>query len=174
MSVLYLVCLIASLVDAIKISEIQGTKWISPYKNDIVHDIRGVVTAIDTNRGFYMQDPYPDQDHRTSEGIYVFEKNMTLPKNLAIGSYVSIESARAVEFKFRARTNDANSITELKEVRGIQILKEDVPSITPFLLGEKETPTELIYAPNPFERDSVSIQVEEESTDLDLSYFFYS
>ena len=54
-----------------KISEIQGAGHLSPLKNRPVYNVHGIVTAI-RGDGFYMQDPDPDDDIATSEGIFVY------------------------------------------------------------------------------------------------------
>jgi predicted extracellular nuclease len=53
------------------ISKIQGAGHISPYRNQNVSDVEGVVTVTSFD-GFYMQSIAPDDDPATSEGIFVF------------------------------------------------------------------------------------------------------
>lgn len=53
------------------ISEIQGAGHVSPLKNRPVYNVHGIVTAIRAD-GFYMQDPDPDEDPATSEGVFVY------------------------------------------------------------------------------------------------------
>jgi uncharacterized protein len=55
----------------LRIHEIQGTSHKSPHVGDRVSKVPGIVTAVGPS-GFWMQDPKPDDDVRTSEGIYVF------------------------------------------------------------------------------------------------------
>jgi VCBS repeat-containing protein len=52
------------------IHDIQGAGHTSPVVGQPVITT-GIVTAVDTN-GFYLQDPNPDADDATSEGIFVF------------------------------------------------------------------------------------------------------
>ncbi|MCC8434780.1 chitobiase/beta-hexosaminidase C-terminal domain-containing protein [Brevibacillus sp. M2.1A] len=63
--------------DNIRIHDIQGTSHRSPMTDGTVTNIPGIVTAIVKSgsnvQGFYMQDPQPDADPFTSEGIYVYE-----------------------------------------------------------------------------------------------------
>ncbi|MHC5925414.1 CARDB domain-containing protein, partial [Nostoc sp.] len=54
-----------------RIHDIQGASHISPLNGQKVADVAGIVTALKSN-GFYLQDPNPDNDDRTSEGIFVF------------------------------------------------------------------------------------------------------
>lgn len=58
-----------------RLHDIQGSTRISPYAGEHVTDVPGVVTAVrgfGKARGFWMQDPKPDRDPATSEGIFVF------------------------------------------------------------------------------------------------------
>src|SRR4051812_1835539 len=58
-------------VQGLKIHDIQGGQHISPYAARIVSGVPGVVTT-SVGNGFYIQDPSPDSDERTSEGVFVF------------------------------------------------------------------------------------------------------
>lgn len=53
------------------IASIQGAAHISPFRNQPVSDVGGVVTVVHSD-GFYMQSIAPDNDPSTSEGIFVF------------------------------------------------------------------------------------------------------
>jgi predicted extracellular nuclease len=53
-----------------RIHEIQGAGFLSPLVNQNVTAVPGIVTAT-TQNGFFMQDPNPDDDPATSEGIFV-------------------------------------------------------------------------------------------------------
>ncbi len=55
----------------IRIRDIQGASHTSPYLGQSVSNVAGIVTAVRSN-GFYLQDPDPDADDATSEGIFVF------------------------------------------------------------------------------------------------------
>jgi predicted extracellular nuclease len=54
-----------------RIHDIQGTSHVSPLSGKSVTGVPGVVTAKD-GTGFWVQDPQPDADPATSEGIYVY------------------------------------------------------------------------------------------------------
>ena len=59
-------------VAGLRIHDIQGASHVSPYRGALVaRACPGVVTARRTN-GFFIQDPQPDGDERTSEGVFVF------------------------------------------------------------------------------------------------------
>ena len=56
------------------IHDIQGSGWLSPDKGQTVTNVPGVVTAVRTSgtRGFWFQDPDPDDNPATSEGLFVY------------------------------------------------------------------------------------------------------
>jgi predicted extracellular nuclease len=53
------------------IDQIQGAAILSPYAGQAVTGVAGIVTAV-SSTGFFLQDPNPDADPNTSEGIFVF------------------------------------------------------------------------------------------------------
>jgi uncharacterized repeat protein (TIGR01451 family) len=55
----------------VRIHHIQGRAHRSPLETRQVSDLAGIVTARRTN-GFYLQDPQPDGDDATSEGVFVY------------------------------------------------------------------------------------------------------
>jgi uncharacterized protein len=58
----------------VRIHDIQSDQWISPYNGQSVTDVPGIVTALRTSgsKGYWIQDPTPDSDPATSEGIFVY------------------------------------------------------------------------------------------------------
>lgn len=76
------------LAQAITISEINGNRYLSPFQNQNVNNVTGVVTAKGPD-GFWIRSTIPDTDPRTSESIYVF--NSTVAKNLTRGDLVSLD-----------------------------------------------------------------------------------
>jgi len=73
------------------IHDIQGTTHLSPLDGTTVQ-APGVVTAVrafGSARGFWMQDPQPDADEATSEGIFVFTGSVT-PAGVQPGDAVTV------------------------------------------------------------------------------------
>ncbi|HEY9291812.1 MAG TPA: endonuclease/exonuclease/phosphatase family protein [Microlunatus sp.] len=59
----------------LQIHDLQGDSWLSPYDDQKVADVPGVVTAVrsaGSSRGFWIQDAQPDDNPATSEGVFVF------------------------------------------------------------------------------------------------------
>jgi endonuclease/exonuclease/phosphatase family metal-dependent hydrolase len=117
-------------VQGLRIHDIQGAQHRSPYVGSIVTGVPGVVTARRTN-GYFVQDPRPDGDRRTSEGIFVFTGSDTAPDpDLTPGTPVSLTGAVA---EFRPGGGANLSITELINATALPGT-EDGP-IDPTLVG---------------------------------------
>jgi predicted extracellular nuclease len=58
----------------LRIHDIQGSSWVSPHNGDTVTNVPGIVTAVRTSgtKGFWFQDPNPDDNPATSEGLFVY------------------------------------------------------------------------------------------------------
>ena len=85
------------------IHEIQGTGGVSPF-NGLGVISSGVVTARKSN-GFFMQDPAPDSDPSTSEGIFVFTGAAPAA---AVGDAVTV-TGTATEFFTLTQIASSNS-----------------------------------------------------------------
>ncbi|WP_433286887.1 endonuclease/exonuclease/phosphatase family protein [Pseudonocardia sp. CA-142604] len=73
-----------------RIRDVQGTTRTSPLVGKSVR-VPGVVTAtrgFGSSRGFWIQDPQPDDDPRTSEGLLVFTGSVT--PTVAVGDAVTV------------------------------------------------------------------------------------
>ncbi|MBI3367037.1 MAG: endonuclease/exonuclease/phosphatase family protein, partial [Burkholderiales bacterium] len=132
------------------IAEIQGAGHISPLlasatATAAVSGVHGIVTALASN-GFYMQDPTPDGNPATSDGIFVFTS--TAPGR-TVGEAV-IVAGTVSEFR-PGGAADSLTVTELGNNPAVQALVvtpwTDAPStlITPIVLGvDRIAPTEVI------------------------------
>jgi len=71
------------------VHDIQGAGFVSPLKDQSVTNVPGTVTAVRTSgssRGYFVQDPTPDGDPATSEGVFVF----TSAPAVAVGDSVLV------------------------------------------------------------------------------------
>lgn len=138
---------------AVRIHDIQGASHLSPLQDQSVANVQGIVTALRSN-GFYMQDPLPDADERTSEGIFVFTS--TSP-SVTIGNAVKV-SGTVVEFRPGGSSGTTNLTTT--ELAGpglsVQIVPLLPPTPTPIVIGigGRLPPTQVI------EDDSTTGNVE--------------
>jgi predicted extracellular nuclease len=91
------------------IHEIQGASHMSPKVGQAVSNVNGIVTAKRSN-GYYMQDPNPDPDDATSEGIFVFTSSA--PSSVNVGDAVRVDGAVA-EFRPGGATSTNLTSTEI-------------------------------------------------------------
>lgn len=110
------------------IHTIQGAAHISPYSGQSVRTL-GIVTARSTN-GFWMQDPNPDADDATSEGIFVFTSSAP---TVAVGDSVSV-SARVQEFRPGGASTGNLTTTELASPT-VSVLSTGNPLPAPVVTG---------------------------------------
>lgn len=64
-----------------RIHDIQGSSFVSPLNGQSVADVPAIVTAVrssGSSRGYFVQDPTPDSDPTTSEGVFVYTSSPTV------------------------------------------------------------------------------------------------
>ncbi|MEA3326995.1 MAG: endonuclease/exonuclease/phosphatase family protein [Chloroflexota bacterium] len=121
------------------IAEIQGAGHITPYRNQEVQHVEGVVIFVQSD-GFYLQSLVPDGDPATSEGIFVFTDS---PPSVRIGDQVAL-NARVIE-DIPGGGYGNLSITTLKNPEVTVISSgNDLPSPTVIGEGGRMPPTEII------------------------------
>ena len=101
------------------IHSIQGNGDTSPFVGQTV-STSGVVTKVNNN-GFFLQDPNPDSDPATSEGLFVFTS--TAP-TVSVGQAITL-SGKVAEFNTGAATNTlttSHTVTELTAPSNITVL----------------------------------------------------
>jgi uncharacterized protein len=91
------------------IHDIQGAAHISPLSGQLVANVLGIVTAKRTN-GYYVQDPSPDADPATSEGIFVFTSSA--PTSVNVGDSVRVDG-RVSEFRPGGSSSTNLTTTEI-------------------------------------------------------------
>ncbi|KAK3401684.1 Endonuclease/exonuclease/phosphatase [Sordaria brevicollis] len=114
---------------ALTIAEINGNKFISPYKDQTVTDITGLVTA-KSSAGIYIRSTMPDDDEATSESIYVF--NNSIGKSVNVGDIITLGSAKVAEYR---SSNTYMYLTELTNPSGITIVSSN-NEVTPLVIGK--------------------------------------
>ncbi len=72
--------------EPVRISDIQGAAHLSSLVDARVERVPGIVTAVRPN-GFWFQDPMPDRDAATSEGLFVFTSS---PPTQAVGDSILV------------------------------------------------------------------------------------
>ena len=124
----------------LKIGQIQGRQHRSPYDGQTVNDILGVVTAV-RGDGFFIQDPQPDGDPGTSDGIFVKLTGYCDPE---IGNLILLPQAMVREFNPAGIGENSLTITNL--VAEQCNLQEEFFAISPTIIGEagRLPPSEII------------------------------
>ncbi|MFD6276831.1 endonuclease/exonuclease/phosphatase family protein [Streptomyces sp. NPDC060209] len=81
----------------VRVHDIQGTTRLSPLAGQPVTGVPGVVTGVRTtgSRGFWIQDTAPDDDPRTSEGVFVYTGSAA--PTVAVGDSVLV-SGKVAEY----------------------------------------------------------------------------
>jgi len=97
-------------IAGLRIHDLQGRQHVSPYRGALAAQVPGVVTARRTN-GFYFQDPQPDGDPRTSEGLFVFT-GAAPDAALVPGTAITV-SGQVQEFRPGGATSANLSTTQL-------------------------------------------------------------
>ncbi|MBD2776074.1 hypothetical protein ICL16_29450 [Iningainema sp. BLCCT55] len=121
--------------------EIQGAAHISPLNGQTVNNVPGIVTALTAN-GFYLQDPNPDTNDATSEGIFVFTSSAP---TVSVGSSVLV-SGTVSEFRPGGSGGTNNlTITQIGSP-SITTVSTGNPLPTPIILGNggRAIPTQVI------------------------------
>ena len=117
------------------IHDIQGAGSSSPYAGQFV-GTTGIVTARRFNNGFFIQDPTPDADSSTSEGIFVFTSSAP-PAAAAVGNSVSI-AGTVIEF---IPSSDPHSppLTEIGGSPIVSVVSTGNPLPAPIALTAADT-----------------------------------
>ncbi|WP_238361004.1 endonuclease/exonuclease/phosphatase family protein [Iningainema tapete] len=126
---------------SVRIREIQGAAHISPLNGQTVNNVPGIVTALTAN-GFYLQDPNPDTNDATSEGIFVFTSSAP---TVSVGSSVLV-SGTVSEFRPGGSGGTNNlTITQIGSP-SITTVSTGNPLPTPIILGNggRAIPTQVI------------------------------
>ncbi|GHH73799.1 hypothetical protein GCM10018793_13200 [Streptomyces sulfonofaciens] len=100
------------LADQVRIHDVQGGTRISPLAGEQVTNVPGVVTGVRTygsSKGFWFQDPQPDGDPATSEGVFVYTGGA--PK-VAVGDAVQV-SGTVSEYVPGGTSSGNQSVTEI-------------------------------------------------------------
>lgn len=129
--------------DSVRIHDVQGTTRISPFAGQKVTDVPGIVTATRTygsSRGFWIQDPTPDDNPATSEGVFVFTSST--PK-VAVGDSVTV-TGTVSEYVPGGASSGNQSVTEITKPTVTTVSTGNaVPA--PVVVDEDSVPD--VYAP---------------------------
>lgn len=143
---------------AIRIRDIQGTAHRSPLEGQTVSNVGGIVTVVRAN-GFYLQDPNPDDNDATSEGIFVFTSSAP---TVSVGDSVRV-SGRVSEFRPGGSGGTNNlTITQITSP-SVNVLSSGnpLPAVTIIGIDGRPIPNQII------DNDAVGGSVENAATLFD-------
>jgi uncharacterized protein len=114
------------------IHDLQGAAHISPFNGQDVSGVEGIVT-VERSSSFWMQDPTPDTDEATSEGILVFGAGAGALVN--VGDHVTV-SGRVLEFRPGGEATDNLTTTEITTPGlSVAVLSSGNPVPAPTVVG---------------------------------------
>lgn len=118
----------ALLATAVTINQINGVKYISPYKGQALTGIKGLVTAKGPS-GFWVRQTTLDLDIRSSNSIYVYGSSAI--KNVTVGDIITF-NANVTEYR-----SDASYLyqTELTLPKNITVLSSN-NTVRPVIIGQ--------------------------------------
>ncbi|MFD9687129.1 endonuclease/exonuclease/phosphatase family protein [Kitasatospora sp. NPDC059088] len=126
----------------LRIHDIQGTTRVSPQAGKPVTGVPGIVTGVrayGSSKGFWLQDPNPDADPATSEGIFVFTGGNPTVK---VGDSVLV-SGKVTEY-YPNSSGGSQSVTELTGP-AVTVLSAGNPLPAPVVVDTRNIPG--TYAP---------------------------
>ncbi|MEP0856232.1 endonuclease/exonuclease/phosphatase family protein [Trichocoleus sp. DQ-U1] len=126
----------------LRIHDIQGASHTSPLVGQLVSKVPGIVTAVKSN-GFYLQDPNPDTNDATSEGIFVL--TWITPK-VSVGDSILVSG---IVDEFIPSGSDSSSLSTTQVIvgnAGIATISKGNPLPNSTILGEggRTIPTQVI------------------------------
>jgi uncharacterized protein len=150
------------------IHDIQGTGFLSPQNGKTVTNVPGIVTgvrAVGSSKGYWIQDPNPDNDPATSEGIFVF----TSAPAVNVGDSVLV-SGKAQDFYplssgDTVSTTSNLSVTEIDQT-SVSVVSSGNPLPAPVVLGPGTVPD--VYAPDLNGGNIESTQIQPSRSALDF------
>jgi uncharacterized protein len=117
-----------------RIHDLEGAAHLSPFSGQDVSGVEGVVT-VERSSQFWMQDPTPDSEAATSEGILVFGSGVGALVN--VGDHVAV-SGRVTEFRPGGETTDNLTTTEITTPGlSVAVLSSGNPLPAPTVVGAR-------------------------------------
>ncbi|KAH0035751.1 DNase I-like protein, partial [Aureobasidium melanogenum] len=110
------------------VSEINGNKYLSPYDGINVTNVDGLVTAKGPN-GIWIRSITPDKDDRTSESVYVFDRNFG--KTLSVRDIIQLNGT-VTEYR------SSKAYVYLTEIINPKLVKKvsSGSAVTPLVIGK--------------------------------------
>ncbi|TWF94373.1 endonuclease/exonuclease/phosphatase family protein [Saccharopolyspora dendranthemae] len=157
---------IAAAQQAVRVHDIQGTTRVSPLDGQRVSGVTGVVTGVraaGSARGFWFQDPQPDADPRTSEGLFVHTEEQT--PQVAVGDAVAVTGTVAEHYPTSGDQTPENTPNQsVTQLTGATWQVSGTGAILPEVLTEDAVPVE--HAPADGAIDSRELEPQRFALDF--------
>jgi uncharacterized protein len=151
------------------IHDIQGDSWLSPQNGKTVTNVPGVVTGVraaGSSKGYWVQDPDPDNDPATSEGIFVFTGSApTVSPGDAVLVSGKVQDFYPLSSGDTVSTTSNLSITEIDQT-SVSTQSAGNPLPAPIVLGPSTVPDH--YAPDLGGTNIESAQITPSRSALDF------
>ncbi|MFF9346245.1 endonuclease/exonuclease/phosphatase family protein [Streptomyces sp. NPDC014734] len=136
----------------VRIHDIQGATRVSPLVGRQVSGVTGIVTGVRTygSKGFWFQDPHPDADPATSEGIFVFTSSAP---TVAVGDAVTV-SGTVAEYVPGGDSSGNQSLTQIGKPT-VEVVSSGNALPAPVTISERSVPSRYAPAGDPAAGGSV-------------------
>ncbi|OLN85339.1 hypothetical protein CCHL11_04272 [Colletotrichum chlorophyti] len=112
---------------ALTIADINGNKFLSPYKDQAVTNVTGLVLAKGPN-GVWIRSTEPDDDVATSEAVYVYSNSVGA--NLTVGDIITL-NGRILEYR---SANNYIYLTEISSPSNVVVVSSG-NEVVPLVIG---------------------------------------
>ncbi|WP_081988270.1 chitobiase/beta-hexosaminidase C-terminal domain-containing protein [Halobacillus sp. BBL2006] len=127
-------------LNQLEIHDVQGAAHTSPYEGQVVQNVEGVVTKVDGSNSFFMQSTNPDDNSKTSEGIYVYKRTA----GVEVGDLVSV-TGKVKEWREDGYSDADDLLTTEINGSSLEVVSSDQALPEPVVIGDDRTPpTEII------------------------------
>ncbi|MEZ3180515.1 endonuclease/exonuclease/phosphatase [Streptomyces pimonensis] len=141
--------------DTVRVHDIQGDTRTSPLAGEQVTGVTGIVTGVRTygsSRGFWIQDPAPDADPATSEGVFVFTSST--PRGVAVGDAVTV-SGTVSEYVPGGTSSGNQSLTQITRPT-FTVTSSGNPLPAPTTVTARSVPAAYVPAGDPAANGSIN------------------
>lgn len=92
---------------AVTIAQINGNRFLSPFRDQTANNVTGLVTAV-SKTGIYLRSTEPDDDPATGEGLFVFSS--AVANKAKVGDVVSMDGV-VREYRCGSRRMGVDAVT---------------------------------------------------------------
>ena len=153
----------------LRIHDIQGDSWLSPQNGKTVTNVPGIVTgvrAVGSSKGYWIQDPSPDSDPATSEGLFVFTSSApTVQAGDSVLVSGKVQDFYPLSSGDTVATTSNLSVTEIDQT-DVSVVSSGDPLPAPIVLGPDTVPD--TYAPDLGGANIESTQITPSRSALDF------